>query len=92
MGHNNVAYYVEIIIIIIITRYASTNSFFSVFFVPIKLTHIVHNYLHPNSLLHHFDIKIIIIIIIRLMAFDLMDFRGVGAGVTKNTVKDFFFF
>ena len=26
------------------------------------------------------------------MAFDLMDFRGVGAGVTKNTIKDFFFF
>ena len=29
-------------------------SFFSVFFVPIKLTHIVHNYLHPISLLHAF--------------------------------------
>ena len=28
------------------------------------------------------------------MAFDLMDFRGVGDGFTKNTeaIKDFFFF
>ena len=57
----------QIIIIIIITRYASTHSFFSVFFVPIKLTHIVHNYLHPISLLHAFwhKKKIIIIIIIK---------------------------
>ena len=31
---------------------------------------------------------------LRLMAFDLMDFRGVGDGFTKNieAIKDFFFF
>ena len=30
--------------------------FFFGFFVPIKLTHIVHNYLQPISLLHDFDV------------------------------------
>ena len=38
---------------------SSTESFFfSGFFVPIKLTHIVHNYLQPIFLLHYFDIDL----------------------------------